>query len=323
MLELHGEYGQKVGNEQPKLTEIFDGFSRSVIAVMAARDPATAIHSQRVSTYTLALAHAVHESQLPPFAHVQFTSQQFEELRFASLLHDIGKVVLRREILLKSAKLTDPDLAHLLERIDLFAAWFGTQTPEKLGDAYRSPRDFDAYRETVQRVVQADVQPDAADEQRLAEMARTFITPCPDLPLLSPAEFECLHIAHGTLSESERDEIRQHAIVSWQYLTQIPWPKQWEKVPVFVLQHHEKLDGSGYPYGLAGDQILIQSRMITVCDIFDALTGGDRSYKTRHDFAAAARFLDEDVREGRLDSDIVALFKSEIIPKIRDLAEPV
>jgi 3',5'-cyclic-nucleotide phosphodiesterase len=138
------------------------------------------------------------------------------------------------------------------------------------------------------------------------------------LPLLKAAERDSLLIERGTLNAEERREIQKHALISWQYLSQIAWPQRWANVPVYVLQHHEKLNGTGYPYGIRGDQIFLQSRIITICDIFDALTGGDRSYKTRHSFGDAAQILLQDAKAGALDKDIVDLFIEQVIPQIVD-----
>lgn len=300
------------------ISAVFDGFIRSIIAVMDARDPASAGHSRRVANYALYTAQAIHASQAPAFRNILFSRNHMDEIRFAGLLHDIGKVVLRREILLKSAKLTPGDLQHLLERIELFAAWFATQSPSALGSAYRSPQQFAHYREIVTRVQQAQVRATAEDKFYIDEMARTFITPCPGLPLLKAAERDSLLIERGTLNAEERREIKKHALISWQYLSQIAWPQRWSNVPVYVLQHHEKLNGTGYPYGIQGDQIFLQSRIITICDIFDALTGGDRSYKTRHSFGDAAQILLQDAQSGALDKDIVDLFIAQVIPQIVD-----
>ena len=303
---------------QDELSNVFDSFVRSIIAVMDDRDPATSGHSMRVARYSLCLARAIHASKLPSFKHLSFTDDHIEEIRYAALLHDIGKVVLRRDILLKSAKLKDEDLKHLLERLDLFAAWFDTQSPEKLMDKYRSPRRFEHYREIVTRIVQADMFPTEEERQYLEEMSQTYITSCPSLPLLSRWELESLLIPFGTLNPDERHEIQKHALTSWQYLSEIAWPKRWEKVPLIVLQHHEKLNGSGYPYGISGDQILPQSRIITVCDIFDAMTGGDRPYKTRHSFGDAAYFLQKEAHNGALDQAIVDIFIDDVVPQISD-----
>lgn len=298
------------------LSAVFDGFIRSIIAVMDARDPASAGHSLRVAQYALYTAQAIQSSQHPAFKNISFSNNNLDELRFASLLHDIGKVVLRREMLLKAAKLTPPELQHLLERIELFAAWFATQSAQSLGPQYRSAQQFDLYREMVTRVVQAQAHATEADKNLIEEMSSTFITPCPTLPLLKPQERESLLIEHGTLNREERLEIQRHALISWQYLSQITWPQRWANVPIFVLQHHEKLNGTGYPYGISGDQILLQSRIITICDIFDALTGGDRLYKTRHSFGDAAGILRQEAKAGALDPNIVDLFIARVIPQI-------
>ncbi|MBQ9395072.1 MAG: FHA domain-containing protein [Proteobacteria bacterium] len=300
------------------LSSVFDGFIRSIIAVMDARDPASAGHSMRVAKYALYTAQAIQNSQEPAFKNITFSNNHLDELRFASMLHDIGKVVLRREILLKSAKLLPNELQHLLERIDLFEAWFSSQPPEKRAENYPTPRRFELYREMVTRVVQAQQKATPADRELIDEMGRTFIPPCPGLPLLKPQEIESLLIERGTLNKDELKEIQRHALISWQYLTQIAWPQRWANVPIFVLQHHEKLNGTGYPYGISGDQIFIQSRIITICDIFDALTGGDRLYKTRHSFGEAAEILLAEAKSGALDSDIVDLFIERVIPQIAD-----
>ena len=218
---------------------------------MDARDPASAGHSMRVARYAMMTAQAIHSSTRKAFINITFSSNHLDEIRFASLLHDIGKVVLRREILLKAAKLTQDDLKHLLERIDLFAAWFATQSAETMGSSYRTPQQFEHYREMVTRVQQAQAKATEDDRQLIDEMTRTFITPCPHLPLLTSQEKESLLIEHGTLNAEERQEIERHVLISWQYLSQIAWPQRWSNVPIFVLQHHEKLNGTGYPYGIS------------------------------------------------------------------------
>lgn len=298
------------------ISALFDGFIRSIISVMDARDPASSGHSQRVSKYALMTAQAIHASASPAFKNVQFTSNLLEELRFAALLHDIGKVVLRREILLKSSKLTPPDLKHLLDRISLFAAWFQTQSPQTLGNRYISQQRFAMYREVVTRLNQIYVHAAPADSAIIREMQAVCLDPCPSIKLLTPQEAEALEIKHGTLTPQERREIERHALISWQYLSQISWPQQWANVPLFVLQHHEKLNGTGYPHGIHGDQIKLQSRILAICDIFDALTGGDRPYKTRHSFADAAAILLKDAAAGGLDPDIVDLFIGQVIPQL-------
>lgn len=95
----------------------------------------------------------------------------------------------------------------------------------------------------------------------------------------------------GMLSAIEFDFVRTHARAGHDILTQIdfPWP-----IADIVLQHHERLDGSGYPQGLRGDQILLEARILAVCDIVDAMTS-DRPYRTARGIDAAR----DELRRGR------------------------
>ncbi len=301
------------------LSDVLDGFIRATISALDTRDPATAGHSMRVANYVLMTALAIHSQTTGPFAQTTFTRDEIDELRYAALLHDIGKVAIREEIILKSGRLLPRDFQLLQERLDLFSAWFEDKTPEALGDAWRSPQQFARYREIVTRLQRADNKLREDDLACLNEMRKTFIPTRPGKPLLTAMEQRNLEIRRGTLNDDERRDIQQHVLVSWRYLSKILWPRRWSRVPAFVLQHHEHLNGTGYPYGLSGDAIFLQSRILTICDIFDALTGGDRPYKQRHSFSEAAEILLREVDEGALDSDITQLFIEQIMPHICDI----
>lgn len=79
----------------------------------------------------------------------------------------------------------------------------------------------------------------------------------------------------GQIDDVERALIQTHPIISYDILKQIefPWP-----VAQIARQHHEKLDGSGYPDGISGEDILLESRIICVADVVEAM-GFDRPYR--------------------------------------------
>jgi HD-GYP domain-containing protein (c-di-GMP phosphodiesterase class II) len=79
-------------------------------------------------------------------------------------------------------------------------------------------------------------------------------------------------------------------------------------VPELAYGHHEKLDGSGYPRGLAGDDIPLGVRIMTIVDIFDALTASDRPYKKTMPVERALGVLEAEAREGKLDASLVRLW---------------
>jgi response regulator RpfG family c-di-GMP phosphodiesterase len=132
-------------------------------------------------------------------------------------------------------------------------------------------------------------------------------------PMLEPQEFRFLSIRKGTLDPQERLEMESHVTHSFHFLTKIPWTPVMKGVPEIAYGHHEKLDGSGYPRGLAGDQIPLQARMMTISDIFDALTAQDRPYKKAVSTSTALDILHEEAGEGKLDKDLLDVFVTKKI----------
>jgi HD-GYP domain-containing protein (c-di-GMP phosphodiesterase class II) len=106
----------------------------------------------------------------------------------------------------------------------------------------------------------------------------------------------------------ERKEIESHVVHTQNFLNQIPWTKELQNVPRIAGAHHEKLDGSGYPYGVSGDEIPLPSKIMTICDIYDALTASDRPYKPAMRRDRALEILQEEAQRNLLDTDLVQVF---------------
>jgi HD-GYP domain-containing protein (c-di-GMP phosphodiesterase class II) len=126
--------------------------------------------------------------------------------------------------------------------------------------------------------------------------------------ILLPDEKRRLLIPRGTLSPEERKEIESHVSHTFTFLYQIAWTDDLAGVPEIAHAHHEKLDGTGYPRKLKADQIPIQSRMMAICDIYDALTAMDRAYKKAVSTERALEILNLEVKEGKLDKNLVDIF---------------
>jgi hypothetical protein len=127
-------------------------------------------------------------------------------------------------------------------------------------------------------------------------------------PFLTEEEVGALSVLQGTLTQSERKEIERHVAHTFEFLSKIPWSRSLKNVPSIAWSHHEKLDGSGYPRGLLHSQIPLQARMMTICDIYDALTASDRPYKAAISSDIALSYLENQGKEGKLDSELVDVF---------------
>jgi hypothetical protein len=127
-------------------------------------------------------------------------------------------------------------------------------------------------------------------------------------PYLTTTELHYLSIERGNLDEAERAQIEAHVVHSYDFLVDIPWTDELSRIAEIVRGHHEKLDGTGYPDGVTGEQLSLETRIMTVCDIFDALTASDRPYKKALPVEKALDILREEAAAGAVDSDIVELF---------------
>lgn len=312
-----------------EVERLFEGFVRASVRAIEQRDPATSGHSQRVAAYTVGLARALERHPPPAYRSVSFSANELTQLRYAGLLHDFGKVGVREAVLTKAKKLHPERLAALLERFrhalraqevevlrTLLARVISgavAPTEDLLREAEeaveRLARELDGALLQVLSANEPLVLPGQprADLQALA--ALTF--PGVDgerLPLLMPEELRALAVTKGSLDEEERREIESHVVHSYQFLLAIPWPKRFARIPEIAYGHHEMLNGRGYPRRLTAPQVPLEARMMTVCDIYDALAAGDRPYKRALPPERALDILREEARAGALDADLVEVF---------------
>ena len=265
---------------------------QALATAIDARDPFTAGHSQRVARLSVALAKAVHEDQ-DMFADVRFTDNDLQEIIYAGLLHDVGKIGIREQVLTKSTRLPKDRLDIIGQRLALWS--------EVTSGAWRE--DF----AELSRINASDgiTRDDAALIGRIGKLE--IEAGGRVLPMLTDEEVQTLLIPRGNLTPEERREIERHPSESYRILQHIPFPENMRRLLTIISQHHERLDGSGYPSGLRGDEILLQSRIIAIVDIYDAITM-ERHYKPALPRNKALAVLRHEAADGKIDPDLVRLF---------------
>ena len=127
--------------------------------------------------------------------------------------------------------------------------------------------------------------------------------------LLEEDEVVSLSVKRGSLTPQEFDEIRSHVSHTFKFLSEIPWGKAFRRVPVIAGAHHERLNGTGYPNRLRAEEIPVQSKMMSISDIYDALTASDRPYKKAVPADKALDILEFGVKDGHLDPELVRIFR--------------
>lgn len=309
-----------------EIQRMLEGFVRASVEAIEQRDPTTSGHSRRVADLTLGLARAVERTPSGPYRGVAFADGDLRELEYASLLHDFGKIGVREEVLLKAKKLFPAQLEALRARFELAVRSVEVDVLsrkvrllEKGGsaedlcaldhDLARRKRDLDAAFGLVLAANEPTVLK-GGDFDRISALAQETYVDLEGnvLPLLTPAEIQSLSIARGSLTGQEIDEIRSHVTHTFQFLSQIPWGKQFRRVAVIARSHHERLNGTGYPNRLRAEEIPLQSKMMAVSDIFDALTASDRPYKKAVPLEKALDILGFEVRDNHIDGDLVKIF---------------
>ena len=129
------------------------------------------------------------------------------------------------------------------------------------------------------------------------------------VPWLTEDEYEALTIRKGTLTKNERRIMEEHVVMTAKILSQMTFGRGYKNVPGWASAHHEYLDGTGYPKHIKAEGIPYQVRLLTILDIFDALTARDRPYKKPMSPERAFEVLTNMADEGCLDKELIGLFK--------------
>ncbi len=321
-----------------EIRKLFDGFVDAAVIAIESRDPTTSGHSRRVATLSVELAKKIDAIPDGSFADVRFTETQLQQIEYAGVLHDFGKVGVREKVLVKAKKLYEEDrqlvklrfsyikkaleVEHAERKLRVALELSKSDLPARFGeiDAELGRRmdEVDEAWAFVNRVNEPTVL-DQGGFERLVEIAGlVYLSPSGELhPYLESDEVAALQVRRGSLTEIERVEIERHVVNTYKFLSTIPWGRRYADVPRIAAAHHEYLNGTGYPHHLGAGEIPIESRIMTIADIFDALTASDRPYKKAVPIDRALSILESEVKAGKCDAQLFRVFvDGEVYKKV-------
>ena len=312
---------------------LFEGFVRASVTAIESRDPTTSGHSERVASLTLGLARVTDRVESGPYAALRLSADEMTQIEYAALLHDFGKVGVREHVLVKAKKLYPMQREMVLQRFHYIKKTLEAEVLRSKVDYLmaasrdRMLEDMDRHLATVDaeaavrlaeldefvRFVLTANEPSVLEQggfERITGIAGHLYIDGDgqERPYLTPEEVVSLQVLRGSLTPEERFEIESHVVHTFNFLKQIPWGRTFRHIPDIAGTHHEKLDGSGYPNGRRGDAIPVPARMMTISDIYDALTAADRPYKKAVPVDRALDILTMEVDQGRLDRELFRLF---------------
>jgi len=323
--------------------QLFEGFVHAAVTAIEQRDPTTSGHSHRVAKLTVGLAEIINKVDNGRFKDIRFDKKQLKEIEYASLLHDFGKLGVREQVLIKAKKLYPWEMDLLLERFEHIRSRFeieylreyiaflsGKTTiapgfgPETFRSTYENR--VNELEDFLQFILKSN-EPTVLEQggfERLKDIANMSFKDGRQRtrPFLNYRELEALSVSRGSLTREEFAEIQSHVVHTYEFLRKIPWGRSFPNVPQIAAKHHEKLDGTGYPGGSHDDEIPVQTRMMTIADIFDALTASDRPYKKAVPVPRALDIIEMEVKAGKVDIDLFKVFvESQVYQTVIDKSQ--
>ena len=305
-----------------ELQNLLEKFIEIIAAAIDEKSPYTGDHCRRVPEIAMALADAINKTNKGPLANFQLNEKELYELRIAALLHDCGKITTPVHVVDKATKLeTIFDRIQLLDsrfeiiRRDIEIAQLKHQlkTAGLTHDTSPIKEQFDQLNEDFEFLKHANKGTEFMPESnrnRVRKIAETTwqTRHGETKPLLTEKEIENLTIAKGTLLDEEREIINNHIVTTLNMLNALPFPKHLRNVPDIAGNHHERMDGKGYPRGLKREDMSVQERLMGIADIFEALTAADRPYKEPMQLSQVLSILADMSRTGHIDPDLFEIF---------------
>jgi HD-GYP domain-containing protein (c-di-GMP phosphodiesterase class II) len=311
------------------LENLLESFIKSIVTAIDEKSPYTGGHVRRVSELTMNIAGKMNEVKEGPYAGINFDEDQLKELRMSAWLHDVGKITTPEHIIDKSKK-----LEAVCDRIEILKARFEILKRDYIIEALRRDsanndrtcrndvtNGYDTYLDELDKEYAFLVDINSGDrclddvmkDKLNGISSRQWNADGEWRNLVSPDELHNLSVPLGTLTEEEKEIVKGHVSVTHKMLSQLPFPKKLSRVSFYASAHHEKIDGTGYPLGLKGNQIPLQARIIALADVFDALTAKDRPYKKERTLSETVRIMWSMVKADYIDANLFALFLKERI----------
>jgi len=310
------------------LEELLNAFMRAIATAIGEKSKYTAGHINRVAELSTMIAQEINNDTQGIYKNKFFTQEQLREIDVAAWMHDIGKITTPEYVIDKSKK-----LETIYDRINTVKVKFELLKKEKELDFLKKSLSCNQNeKDTLEEKFEKEIEKLNDDLEfikesntggefmfddkieRIIDISKHQITlEGKRTNLLTKDEVKNLCIKKGTLTDEERFVINNHAKVSYDMLASLPYPKKLRNVPQIAGGHHEKICGGGYPFGLKGDEISFESRILAVADIFEALTAHDRPYKNANSLNTSMKILSFMAKDEELDKDLVKFFVNKNI----------
>jgi|GEM_PF-324270 len=281
------------------LEDLLMAFIESIAKAIDAKSPYTGGHVRKVAEIATELAKAISDDN-KKFPHVKFSDEELKQIHIAGLMHDIGKISTPVHIVDKATKLET--IFDRIEYVILKCELFRLMHPE-LSDKVDSDIEF---LKTINKG--GEFMSDALIDRLKDIASQKIVIAGVEQNLLTDNEVYNLSIKKGTLTKEDRDAIIGHAALSLNMLETLPFPKKLARIPEIAGNHHEQPSGRGYPRGLNAEELSLESRIMAIADIFEALTASDRPYKDGKKLSECFKILEFMAKDNEIDAELLKFY---------------
>ena len=297
------------------LEEFLDAYVSTIASAIDAKSKHTLNHITKISKLAPLIARAIHEDETK-YKSVTYSAKDLKEIELAAKMHDIGKISMPESIIDKATKLQlmidgvelIKERAEIIKR-DYEIAFLKKEITQK--EFIQKLQILDDDIKFIERVNFGSEFMRKDDLERIKNIAKhKYIKDNKEILLISENEKYNLSIERGTLTKEEKEIMNSHARLSYEMLSALPFPKKYENVLHIAVNHHEKLNGEGYPRGLEEKDLVLEDRIMILADIFEALTSSDRPYKGAKKLSEVFTILDFMAKDGEIDKELLEFFRN-------------
>lgn len=283
-------------------------FTEAMAETIDTRTPYNASHVRNVAKFAGKIADYINEQHAKGLEEDYFTETRKEQLVLGAFLHDMGKVAIPTKVMNKATRLENR-LEDIKSRFEIFKLRYQVQylegiLQEKEYDERR--KELDDTLALVENINQSGFLQEDKKQELLKVIDHCYEGKEGKLPFFTEEEKECLLIFKGTLTEKEREIMESHVKMTERILSKVHFNKEYENAMKWAVEHHECLDGSGYPRHMTKEELQLESRILAVADICDALLATDRPYKKPLPKEKAFFIMKDMADKGKIDGKLVA-----------------
>ncbi len=289
-----------------EIKELMENIVKTFSEIIYLRTPYNVSHTVNMQKYAERFINWLWQQEKPP---VEISEEKAQMFYMSIWLHDVGKVAVPLKVMDKATRLSTK-LEKVMTRLDMISLTTKLNCMKENSDCTEKIEEIEKVRDFIYEI---NVQPFLDDDVlRLVHALKNRFYEDENknkLPWFTDDEIEDLLIVRGTLTPKEREIMQNHVVMTEQILAKMEFKNEYKDVPIWAANHHEFLDGSGYPKKLKNGQLDTMTRLITIIDVFDGLSAVDRPYKEPTPIKKVFEIMYAMVNEGKLDKKLLNLFE--------------